>query len=425
MNKLCDLIRVDMKPAFGVTEPGAIAFAAAYARSLTSGEISAITLDLNSGIYKNAFTCGIPNSEELGNAWSAALGAVGGDHTLLLEALRPITPEDNERARALIEGGRVTVRLDGISSSILIRVRVEAESGYGEVTCRGGHTNVVRVVQNGTVLVEKQENGQSGGGDPCAAICERTVHELIEYAKTAPLSDLAFLREAAEMNLALFEQGRAEGKTPITEQLILQNGGEVFSCDAHRSARVIACGAIEARTNAVARPAMSITGSGSHGILATLPLYACCTVDSCSEEQLLRALAMSLLMTIYVKEYSGRLSALCGCALAAGVGTACGIVYLHGGDAQAYVRAINNIASSLTGMICHGGNPGCTLKALTGVDAAFSAAELALAGVSVDEIHGILGASPERTIQNMGLVSSPGMSETEGTIVGIMREHKE
>ncbi len=422
MKSLAQMIFDDMKVAFGVTEPGAIAFASAKARSLVEGEIVSVTLDLNSGIYKNAFTCGIPNSPELGNAYAAALGAIGGDPALILEALEPITEADNEEARRLVQSGRVTVNLDRVTSVIFIRATVETDKGVGEVTIEGGHTNITLVRRNGEVLFAADP--VAAGEDPCEEIKNYTLKELVEYARTVPLNEIAFLKRAFEVDGELFEEGRKEGKTPMTETLIAQNGGAVYSGDSKKSAAIVAVGAIEARVAGVPRAAISITGSGSHGILAMMPLYAFCKAENRSEEELLRAVCLSCLVTIYIKEYSGRLSALCGCTLAGGTGTAVGLVMLYGGGDEQYFQAICNMASSLTGMICHGGNPGCALKALIGVNMAFDAAALAMAGTSVDCCHSIMGSTPEKTLQNMGYIASPGMTDTEGYILEIMQKRK-
>ena len=385
MKTLAQLIHDDMKLAFGVTEPGAIAYASARARALAGGEARQVTLDLNSGIYKNAFTCGIPNSPELGNAYAAALGAVGGDPELKLEALEPITQKDNERARELVTQGKVTVNLDRITPTIYIRAKVRTDKGEGEVTIEGSHTNITCMRVNGETVFEAP--AQQASADPCEQIKQYTLKELVEYARTVPLE-------------------------------------QVWTKDARSAAIAVSVGAIEARVAGVPRAAMSITGSGSHGILSMMPLYALCRVERRSREELLRAVCLSCLVTIYIKEYSGRLSALCGCTMAGGTGTACGIVMLRGGGEKEYFAAICNMAASLTGMICHGGNPGCALKALLGIGMAFDAALLAMAGTSVDCCHSIMGSTPEKTMQNMGYVASPGMIETEGHILEIMRSRK-
>ncbi len=208
-------------------------------------------------------------------------------------------------------------------------------------------------------------------------------------------------------------------RTPFSKALLAKNGGRVISDDAHKTASLLCNGAIEGRVIGLDKPAMSITGSGSHGIIATMPLYAYCKVYDIDEEKLLRATALSYLICTYIKEYSGKLSAFCGCAIAAGTGAACALAWLMGGSREAISDTINNMASSITGMICHGGNQGCTMKGIIAVDAAYTAAELAVSGAHILSVHGINDKTPERTMQNMGLIASPGMIGTEKTIVDI------
>ena len=164
--------------------------------------------------------------------------------------------------------------------------------------------------------------------------------------------------------------------------------------------------------------------SGTHGIMATMPLYAEYAVHGLSEEKLLRATVLSFLVCMYIKAYSGRLSALCGCAIAGGTGASCGLCFLRGGSEEAICKAVTNMASGLTGMICDGGNQGCVMKGIAACGMAFDCVDLALAGISVDSVHGINGQTPEETMRNIGLIASPGMTQTEKTIVEIQQNKK-
>ena len=422
MNRLTQLIKDDMKPALGVTEPGAIAFAAAKARSYTQGPIESVSVAMNSGMYKNAFTCGIPNSNEVGNIFSAALGVVAGDCEKGLESLANVTPEDNAEAQKLVDQGRVTVQLSGITSDIFIEATVKTATDECVVTIRDAHTNIVRILVNGKVEFEKEaeraENldGQPGGGHE---IHSYTLAQLVDYAKTVPFSEIEFIREAYKVNLELFEEGLANPRTTFARYLKKMNGDEVFSKDALKTAQLLCNAAIEARVIGLDKPAMSITGSGAHGIIATMPLYAECKARDLPEEKLLRATALSYLVCMYIKEYSGRLSAFCGCAIAAGTGMACALVFLRDVTVEQLTHTINNMASSITGMICDGGNQGCTMKGIVAVDAAFKSVELAMNGTYIFDVHGINGRTPELTMKHMGLIASPGMVGTEKTIVEI------
>ena len=427
MHELTELIRQDMKPALGVTEPGAIAFAAATARRHTKGAVRQVKLRLNSGMFKNAFTCGIPGSSEVGNAHAAALGVIGADPDKGLECLDGVTPEQAQQAKAMVEAGQIDVEMAGITSRIFIEAIVTAEEGEAAVTIRDTHTNIVRITENGRTVYEKeaQEEGQAGGQteakDSALPLIHRyTLAELHNYALTVPAEELSFIREAFAMNMALCQAGLESPKTSYARYLLAENGGRIISEDEQKTASLLCNGAIEARVLGLPEPAMSITGSGAHGIIATMPLYAAYKVKGYPEEKLLRATALSYLICMYIKEYSGRLSAFCGCAIAAGTGMACGLVLLRDGSTEMMARTINNMASSITGMICDGGNQGCAMKGVVAVDAAWRSAAMAMEGVYIHSVHGINGSTPEQTMRNMGQIASPGMVGTEKTIIEIL-----
>ena len=424
MHRLTTLIREDMVPALGVTEPGAIAFAAAKARSLARGALRNLTVSMNSGLYKNAYSCGIPGADEVGAVYAAALGYIAGDPAKELETLSGITKQDLETARRLVAAGLVTAEMTGISSRIALKARLETDQDTAEVEIRDRHTRIVSIAVNGreqrpdtagqSVKAEDEEEGQ--------LIRQMTLGGILSYVRTVPAEEIGFIRDAFRVNLELFEEGLKSERTPFIRHLLKQNGGVLFSRDKRKTASLLCNGAIEARVTGLNKPAMSITGSGAHGIMATLPLYAVWKIRNLPKEALLRATALSFLICMYIKAYSGRLSALCGCALAGGTGAACGLCLMGGGDEAAIGRVISNMASCLTGMICDGGNQGCVMKGIAACDAAFAAAELALDGVCVDSVHGINGFTPEETMQNIGRIASPGMTETERTIVEIQAE---
>ncbi len=426
-DKLTVLIQEDMKPALGVTEPGAIAFAVSTALRYVPGEVKKVQVRLNSGMLKNALTCGVPNCNHFGVLYAAALGAVAADPEKGLECLDQVREDDNQKAEELIRQGKVMVSLTEISSRIFIEAEIETESGSAKVIIRDAHTNIVYIEANHQIILSEAEQGEAGeqankNGMEEAEIHHYSFKELWDYIQSVPLKELEFLQDAHKMNYALCEEGMENPRTSFSRFLLKQNGETVFSDDERQTARLLCGAAIEARVLGLPLPAMSITGSGAHGILATLPLYAAYRVKGYTKEQLLRATALSDLVCMYIKEYSGKLSAFCGCAIAAGCGAACGLTFMRGGDIEAAGRAIRNIASSITGMICDGGNQGCVMKGITAVNGAFEAAELAMAGIAVDSIHGINGETPEETMKNMGYIASPGMVQTEKAILEIMQE---
>lgn len=425
MHELSQMIKDDMKPALGVTEPGAIAFAVAKARSFTKGDIKKVNVAMNSGMYKNAFTCGIPNSNEVGNVFAAALGVVAGNADKGLESLADVTPEDNVKAQEMIDQGKITVELSGITSRIFIEATVETEEDKAIVTIRDSHTNITKIIVNDKVELETEDEKKTeedGGEEESHSIHKYTLQQLYDYVTTVDIEEIRFINEAYKVNLELFHEGLENPRTTFARQLLAINNGKEVSDDEQKTASLMCNAAIEARVIGLDKPAMSITGSGAHGIIATMPLYAAYKVNGYTEEQLLRATALSYLVCMYIKEYSGRLSAFCGCAIAAGSGMACALVYLRGGTVEMMAHTLNNMASSITGMICDGGNQGCTMKGVAAVDVAYKSVEFAMNGIYISEVHGINGNTPEETMRNMGLIASPGMVGTEKTIVEIFED---
>jgi len=463
MHELSTLIKKDMVPALGVTEPGAISFCVAKAKSYAKGELLHLNVAMNSGMYKNAFTCGIPNSKEVGNVFAAALGYVAGNPDKGLESLANVTPADNVSAQRLIDEGKITVALSGISSRIFMEATLKTTESKVLLTIRDTHTNITKIVVNGETVLEtddkdeaidrpeagitesdkteegcgitesdKTEEGcgitesnkvaEETGTTKIHSIHRYTLAELVDYINTVPLEEIEFVKEAYKVNLELFEEALKNPRTTFARQLLVMNGGEVISKDEQMTASLLCNATIEARVIGLDKPAMSITGSGAHGIIATMPLYGVYKIHGLSEEMLYRATMLSYLICTYIKEYSGRLSAFCGCAIAAGTGMACGLVYLKGGTVEQMEYTLNNMASSITGMICDGGNQGCTMKGVAACDAAFRSVAFAMKGVHIDKVHGINGNTPEETMRNMGLIASPGMVGTEKTIVEIFEE---
>ncbi|MEF9916744.1 MAG: L-serine ammonia-lyase, iron-sulfur-dependent, subunit alpha [Lachnospiraceae bacterium] len=422
MHKLTQLIENDMKPALGVTEPGAIAFAVSTAKEYVKGEIEFVQVLLNSAMYKNAFTCGIPNSDQAGNVFAAALGAVAAESSLGLESLAHVTPQDNTVAEQLIKDGKVKVKLDHMGFDIDIKALVKSKTDTCEVHIMGSHTNIKRIIHNEKIIMENPD--QEKTTQEKIEIHRYTLEELFYYVDTVDVDELSFIKKAFVMNMELLEAGLKSERTTFVHQLKNENHDEIFSDNVLKTAQLLCNGAIEARVIGLDKPAMSITGSGAHGIIATLPLYAYYKIKQpeIKEEHLLRATALSYLVTMYIKEFSGKLSAFCGCGIAAGTGMACGMAYLRKGNIKELTRVIQNMAAGITGMICDGGNQGCVMKGIVATDAAFRSVDMAMADICVNHIHGILGKTPELTMKYMGMIASPGMAETERTIVAILEE---
>lgn len=419
MHPLIELIKKDMVPALGVTEPGCIAFAVAKAKSYLTSKPERVVLSLNSGLYKNAYTCGIPNSSHYGIKYAAAFGLIMADSQKGLQALEGITPDDDRKAEQFIQEGRIIVKLSGISSALYCQATVYSKHEECTVTIEQSHTNITSIRLNGQSIFHNVIQNRQ---DTTPLIHQYSVKDIWEAVRSFSEEELSFIQKAFDMNMSLFKEGLQSQKTVILHQLYRMNENTIFSKDVQKSASLLCNGAIEARVLGLEAPAMSITGSGAHGIIATLPLYAYSVLNHCTNKQLYQATALSYLICMYIKEYSGKLSAFCGCGIAAGTGMACGLVYLQQGNKEQIDHVIRNMALSITGMICDGGNHGCVMKGMAAVDIAFESAQLAMADVSIESVHGINGMSIEDTLKNMGEIADPGMRETEKVIVDILKK---
>ena len=309
MHRLTELIKKDMLPALGVTEPGAIAFSVAKAKEYIKGDLISINVSLNSGIYKNAFTCGIPNSNKYGNLFATALGYVAGNSNLGLQSLKNVKEEDNLIAQKLVDDKKVTITLASISSKIYIKTTIKTTTDTASVTIRNSHTNITKIEVNGKVILEtedekkyindKDDNQLETTGEK--EIHKYTLSQILDYVNTVPLPEIEFVKDAYKVNLELFDEALNNPRTTFAKALKKLNRDIVFSKSEKDTASLLCNATIEARVIGLDKPAMSITGSGAHGIIATMPLYAVYKINSLSEEKLYRATMLSYLICTYVR----------------------------------------------------------------------------------------------------------------------------
>lgn len=420
-DQLVDLLRRDMKPALGVTEVGAIALAAARANSVVAGEIVGVEVTVNGGLYKNAFSCAIPSTKSTGNAMAAAIGAVAGDWEQGLEVLKEIGPKDVQAAQELLNLGAVNVSVDETKTEIYVCAKVRKKKGVGMAVIEKYH-NRFTLVKNGDETLFEDATEEEGDVD--FDFDSLSIAQLVDFAQNVPFQQIAFLKDMLDMNERLSEAGAKGMGLEVSKTLQAFDEPQTGKGDIIYAAQQLTCDALDARLCGYPLPAMSIAGSGSHGIVCSLPVLAYGRGKRCTEEQILRALALSCLVTIYSKHYTGRLSPLCGCVLGGGSGAASGIVLLMGGGVREVSGAINHMAANLTGMICDGGSIGCALKGATGVYSIFLAAMLSMQGRFMPPHFGILGSTAEQTIKNIGRISTKGMGNTDSVTISIMQSGK-
>jgi L-cysteine desulfidase len=420
--KVIDILKEDMRPALGVTDPVAISLACAKAYEAIGGELNLISVEADPGIFKNGFFCAIPGTTEFGNEIAAILGVIAGDSLLKLEVLKNISKSDIKKAAELRDKGFASVKVKKGMTEVYIDAVVHTDRGTGRAVIENIHDNIVLVEKNGNTVYEKKPQRGEGMGVDRTYINKFSIKDFKKFVDEVPFEKIRFTLEAIRMNSALASEGMSKkgmgAGTAISE--LIRKG--ILKEDIRSHAQRLTAYAVDARMGGVPLPAMSIAGSGDHGIVTTMPLLAVKEKINASEEKLARAIALSYLVTIYIKNYAGLLSAFCGCSVAAGTGASAGIVYMFGGDHEKIGHAIHNMAANITGIICDGGNYGCALKAVTGVGAAVTSALFAMNGFIIPYGSGIVGYSPEESLRNMGRIASPGMLCTDEEILTIMEE---
>lgn len=412
------LVQREVVPAIGCTEPIAVALCVAKAAETLGRKPEKVNVLLSANILKNAMGVGIPGTGMIGLPIAIALGALIGRSEYQLEVLKDSTPEAVEQGKRFIDDKRICISLkDNITEKLYIEVTCEAGGETATAIIAGGHTTFIYIAHNGNVLLNKQ---QAGGAEAEEEEVGLNLRKVYDFALEAPLEEIRFILETARLNKAAAEKsfegnyGHALGKMLRggNEKKIMGDG--VFS---HILSYTSA--ACDARMAGAMIPVMSNSGSGNQGISATLPVVVYAEENGKSEEELIRALMMSHLTVIYIKQSLGRLSALCGCVVAA-TGSSCGITWLMGGKYKQVTFAVQNMIANLTGMICDGAKPSCALKVTTGVSTAVLSAMMAMESRCVTAVEGIIDEDVDQSILNLTRIGSQGMNETDRVVLDIM-----
>jgi L-cysteine desulfidase len=418
--QIIDLIKQEVIPAIGCTEPIAVSLCTAKAAELLGKTPDSIEVYLSDNILKNAMGVGIPGTGMIGLPIAIALGALIGKSEYQLEVLKDITPLAVEKGKKLIANNTINISLKkGITEKLYIEVVCKAGDDKASAIIAKEHTNFVLLSKNDDILLEKNicspDNQNSGCKSP-----DLSMQKVFDFAINTPIEEISFILESGKMNKAAAEQsfkgcyGHELGKTlrNDTERRIM--GNNVFAdILAYTSA------ACDARMAGAMIPVMSNSGSGNQGIAATLPVVIYAEENNKTEEELTRALALSNLTVIYIKQSLGRLSALCGCVVAA-TGSSCGITYLMGGGYKQVCYAVKNMIANLTGMICDGAKPSCSMKVSSGASTAVLSAMLAMEQKCVTSVEGIIDNDVDQSIRNLTEIGSEGMTQTDQLILKIM-----
>ena len=416
--RIIDLIHQEVVPAIGCTEPIAVALCVAKATETLGTKPERINVLLSANILKNAMGVGIPGTGMIGLPIAIALGALIGKSEYQLEVLKDSTPAVVEEGKRFIEEKRIHISLkENIEEKLYIEVCCEAGDDKATAVIAGGHTTFIYIERNGEVLFQKQHTASCEKEEECL---ELTLRKVYDFALNTPLDEISFILETARLNKTAAERsfegnyGHGLGKMLRGTYEHKVMGDSVFSHILSYTS-----GACDARMAGAMIPVMSNSGSGNQGISATLPVLVFAEENDKSEEELIRALMLSHLTVIYIKQSLGRLSALCGCVVAA-TGSSCGITWLMGGTYDQVAYAVQNMIANLTGMICDGAKPSCALKVTTGVSTAVLSAIMAMENRCVTSVEGIIDEDVDQSIRNLTKIGSKGMNETDKLVLEIM-----
>ena len=416
--RIIDLIHQEVVPAIGCTEPIAVALCVAKATETLGTKPEKKNELLRANILKNGMRVRIPGTGMIGLPIAIALGALIGKSEYQLEVLKDSTPDVVEEGKRFIEEKRIHISLkENIEEKLYIEVCCEAGDDKAIAVIAGGHTTFIYIERNGEVLFQKQHTASCEKEEECL---ELTLRKVYDFALNTPLDEISFILETARLNKAAAERsfegnyGHGLGKMLRGTYEHKVMGDSVFSHILSYTS-----GACDARMAGAMIPVMSNSGSGNQGISATLPVLVFAEENDKSEEELIRALMLSHLTVIYIKQSLGRLSALCGCVVAA-TGSSCGITWLMGGTYDQVAYAVQNMIANLTGMICDGAKPSCALKVTTGVSTAVLSAIMAMENRCVTSVEGIIDEDVDQSIRNLTKIGSKGMNETDKLVLEIM-----
>ncbi|WP_278365192.1 serine dehydratase subunit alpha family protein [Phocaeicola barnesiae] len=414
------LIHQEVVPAIGCTEPIAVALCVAKASEiLKNRHPQRITAQLSANILKNAMGVGIPGTDMIGLPIAIALGALIGKSEYGLEVLKDCTPEAVEEGKQLIDEQAIQISLkEGIEEKLYIEVCCEADGNKATAIISGGHTHFVYESLNDEVLLNIQSGAGHEGGE---TEMELNLRKVFEFATTTPIEELRFILEAKRLNKSAAERSLAGNYGHELGKTLRESRSEKHLMGDNTFTHILSytSAACDARMAGAMIPVMSNSGSGNQGIAATLPVVVYAEDNQKTEEELIRALILSHLTVIYIKQSLGRLSALCGCVVAA-TGSSCGITYLMGGTYEQVAYAVKNMIANLTGIICDGAKPSCALKLTSGVSTAVLSAILAMEQKCVTAVEGIIEDDVDLSIRNLTRIGSEGMNETDKMVLDIM-----
>ncbi|WP_051515014.1 serine dehydratase subunit alpha family protein [Fervidicella metallireducens] len=422
-NLIVNILKQEVVPALGCTEPVAVALCAAAAYQTVKGDIKKIDVKVSPNIYKNGMSVGIPGIDNVGLNFAAALGAVGGNPQLKLQVLNDVKDEHKTACLKLIEERKVVVSVEENMGNFFIGCNVETSSGVGVCHIKNSHSNIVYLAADNKVIFENNETAVTSTTALSPKLKEYNLMDALNTIKEMDYEELLFMLDGAKMNMEIAKVGLEHNfgmRIGKNIKNLIEKG--ILADDLYHNVVMMTAAGSDARMSGHFMPVMSSAGSGNHGLTAIIPVAVVAQKLNKKDEELAKALAISHITTIYIKQYTGRLSAICGCGVAAATGAAVAICYLLGGWEKEFKNTISNMVGDVTGMICDGAKAGCAIKLSTAAGAALKAALLAMNGSFVPFDNGVVGMTMDDTIKNLGRVCAEGMVQTDKVILNIMVE---
>lgn len=412
----------EVSPALGCTEPAAVALACAFAAKELGNMPIDIRIFVSQYVFKNAMNVGIPGTNMIGLDIAVALGVISKAPDKELMVLENLSVEQKEIAKDIVKRKLVKIDLASTNESVYIEAVLSDGVDITRAIISGGHTNLILLEKNDKILFEQDIKDKlidkTKNNDVNYTV---TLEEIFEFTKEISNEEIAFLHEVINLNKAIAHEGiNNDYGLNVGKSILNMDITGLISQDIGNYAVALTAAAADARMAGSDKPVMCIAGSGNQGITATVPIAMIGFKLDKAEEEILRSLVISILVTVHVKHYIGRLSVLCGCSIAAAIGTCCGIIYLLGGDLKNMAYGINNIVADISGVVCDGAKPGCALKIATAVNSAIRSASMAMNGIGANRYDGIVNIDVEKTLANLGTLGNDGMVATNQVILNMM-----
>jgi len=427
MNKrglLLKILRKGIKPATGCTEPIAVAYAVATARDQVNGKLESLDIQVDPNIYKNGLMVTIPGTKEKGLIAGGALGFVAGDPKKELRVIDNITEENLKKAKQIIDQQKVKLNLKRNYQGLYIEVILVTDKSKARVIIKDSHLNIVSIEK-----IDKKENFKpflvvKNEANPIKKTVQQyELNDLIKFSHEISIDELDFIKEGIKMNLTIAEEG-LKIKNGVGAKFVEMVEEGLMANNVIGRAQILCSAAAQARMSGSRFPVMSTAGSGNHGITAFLTPFAVAEKKNITEEKLVRSLALTNLITMFIKSYTGTLSAMCGCGVAAGIGASAGIAYLLDGNKDQILGAMYNMVGSIAGIICDGAKEGCAYKLALASGWAVQSAILSIKGAIINKNDGILTGNFKELFKNLGYTCNPGMVSTDEAILKVMMKTK-